>query len=286
MITISNFLWALAAIILTPTVGALISGVDRKITAWFQGRVGPPVWQPFLDIIKLLSNEAHIVNSRQMICVLVYLLSSMAAVFLFFLGSDLLLIFFILTIGAVSFIMGAMSVPSPYSQVGAQRELIQVLTYEPLLLLAFVGFFLVTGSFNISHILAWEEPLLLSLPLIYVALGFALTIKLRKSPFDIAASHHGHQEIVKGSLTEYSGPQLAMVEIAHWYEIILILGVFALFWSTSVPAMLFLLSITYLAEIFIDNLVARSTWRWMIAHVWPVGLGLTIVNYILILAVF
>ncbi|RQD66594.1 MAG: NADH-quinone oxidoreductase subunit H [Desulfonatronovibrio sp. MSAO_Bac4] len=279
----SNFLWALTAIILAPAMGALISGIDRKLTAWFQGRVGPPVYQPFLDTIKLLSKEKNIVNSRQMICVLVYLLSSMAAVFLFFLGSDLLLIFFVLTIGAVSFIAGAMSVPSPYSQVGAQRELMQVLTYEPLLLLTFVGFFLITGSFNISYILTWEEPLLFSMPLIYIALGFALTIKLRKSPFDISASHHGHQEIVKGSLTEYSGPQLAMVEIAHWYEIILILGVFALFWSTSVTAMLIFLSITYLAEILIDNLVARSTWRWMIAHVWPVGLGLIIINYILIL---
>ncbi|MCA1742903.1 MAG: respiratory chain complex I subunit 1 family protein [Desulfonatronovibrio sp.] len=279
----SNFLLAVAAILLAPTVGALISGVDRKLTAWFQGRVGPPVYQPFLDTIKLLSKEKNIVNSRQMICVLVYLLSSMAAVFLFFLGSDLLLIFFILTIGAVSFITGAMSVPSPYSQVGAQRELMQVLTYEPLLLLTFVGFFLITGSFNISHILTWDEPLLFAMPLIYIALGFALTIKLRKSPFDISASHHGHQEIVKGSLTEYSGPQLAMVEIAHWYEIILILGIFALFWSTSAAGMIIFLCITYLAEILIDNLVARSTWRWMIAHVWPVGLGLIIINYILIL---
>ncbi|WP_028573900.1 respiratory chain complex I subunit 1 family protein [Desulfonatronovibrio hydrogenovorans] len=279
----SSFFFALAATILAPAAGAIISGIDRKLTAWFQGRTGPPVWQPFFDIIKLLGNENRTVNPRQLICVTVYLLSSMAAVFLFFLQTDLLLIFFILTIGAVSFIMAAMSVPSPYSQVGAQRELIQVLTYEPLLLLSFVGFFLVTGTFNISGILAWEEPLLFSLPLVYVALGFALTIKLRKSPFDISASHHGHQEIVKGSLTDFSGPQLAMVEIAHWFEVILILGVFALFWSTGFLAIALFLTITYLAEIIIDNLAARSTWRWMIAYVWPMGLGLILINYIIIL---
>lgn len=283
MITFSNFMLALSAVILAPFAGALISGIDRKLTAWFQGRVGPPVWQPFYDTVKLLGKENKAVNPRQLTCIMVYLLSAMTCVFLFFLGSDLLLIFFILTIGAVAFIMGAMSVPSPYSQVGAQRELIQVLTYEPLLLLSFVGFFLVTGSFSVAAILEWQEPLLFSLPLVYIALGFALTIKLRKSPFDISTSHHGHQEIVKGSMTDYSGPQLAMVEIAHWYEIILILSVFALFWSTSFTAMAIFLLLTYMAEIVIDNLTARSTWRWMIAYVWPAGLGLIIINYIFVL---
>ncbi|MFO7727801.1 MAG: complex I subunit 1 family protein [Desulfonatronovibrio sp.] len=283
MNTFLHLLPAFAALILAPFAGALISGIDRKLTAWFQGRVGPPVWQPFFDIIKLLSKEIQTVNPRQHTCIVVYLLSAMTAVFLFFLGSDLLLIFFILTIGAVAFIMGAMSVPSPFSQIGAQRELIQVLTYEPLLLLSFVGFFLVTGSFSVSHILSWHQPLLYSMPFIYIALGFALTIKLRKSPFDLSTSHHGHQEIVKGSLTDYSGPHLALAEIAHWYEIILILAIFGLFWSTSMAGMVIFLGITYMAEILIDNLMARSTWRRMIAHVWPVGLGLIIINYIFIL---
>ncbi|WP_157493073.1 respiratory chain complex I subunit 1 family protein [Desulfonatronovibrio magnus] len=281
----SNLLLALTAVILAPFAGALISGIDRKFTAWFQGRVGPPIYQPFLDIIKLLGKECMAVNSRQRICVMVYLISAMTTVFLFFLGSDLLLIFFILTIGAVAFVLGAMSAPSPFSQIGAQRELIQVLTYEPLILLSFAGFFLVTGSFSVSYIQTWDQPLLFNLPLIYIALGFALTIKLRKSPFDISASHHGHQEIVKGSLTDYSGPQLAFVEIAHWYEIVFILAVFSLFWSTSLAGMAILLFLTYFAEIVIDNITARSTWRWMVAYVWPAGLGMIIINYVFILSI-
>jgi len=194
------------------------------------------------------------------------------------------MIFFVLTIGGVFMVMGALSTPSPYSQIGAQRELMQMLTYEPLLVLVFVTIYFVTGSFKISDILNHGEPILLVLPLMYLVLGFALTIKLRKSPFDISASHHAHQELVRGVLTEYSGPYLAIIEIAHWYEVVLILGICALFWTTSWSGMLLLLVLTYLAEILIDNVMTRMTWRWMLTYVWGMGIGLSFMNLALLYA--
>ena len=210
---------ALIAVILAPIAGGLISGIDRKITARFQSRFGPPILQPFYDVFKLLGKTPMIINSWQVLCAYVYLAASILCVFLFFMQSDLLLIFFVLTVGSVFLVMGALSTPSsPYSQIGGQRELMQMLTYEPLLILVFVAIAMVTGSFKISDALNHPTPLLLELPLIFIVLGYALTIKLRKSPFDISASHHAHQEIVRGVLTEYSGPFLAILEIAHWYE--------------------------------------------------------------------
>jgi hypothetical protein len=59
---------------------------------------------------------------------------------------------------------------------------------EPLLVIVFVGIYFVTGSFKIDDILAYERPIFLLLPLLYLVLTFALTIKLRKSPFDISAA--------------------------------------------------------------------------------------------------
>ena len=80
----------------------------------------------------------------------------------------------------------------------------QMLAYEPILILVCVGFYLVTRSFSIEAIWSLEIPLLAKMPLLYLALGLALTIKLRKSPFDFSATaHHGHQELVKGMMTEY-----------------------------------------------------------------------------------
>lgn len=281
---LKTFFLIILAVVGAPIIGGLLSGLDRRITARVQGRFGPPILQPFYDVIKLLGKQKNIVNYWQIFCVHIYLISSMLCVVLFAMQSDLLMIFFVMTIGAVFMVMGALSVPSPYSQIGAQRELMQMLTYEPLLVIVFVSMFFITGSFKIDDIIAYDRPLVLVLPLMYIVLSFALTIKLRKSPFDISASHHAHQELVRGVLTEYSGPYLAIIEIAHWYEVVLILGICALFWTTSWFGMLVLLVLTYLAEILIDNVMTRMTWRWMLTYVWGMGIGLSFMNLALLYA--
>ncbi len=80
-----------------------------------------------------------------------------------------------------------------------------MMAYEPMVLLTAVGFYLVNGSFNIADIVASETMDILFLPGIFLGFLFILTIKLRKSPFDLSMSHHAHQELVKGMTTEFSG---------------------------------------------------------------------------------
>ena len=263
-----------------PLMGGLVSGLDRIITARMQGRIGPPLCQPFFDAVKLFGKESMVVNVWQAFCAYAYLAASAIAVVLFFLKSDLLLILFIQAVGAVFVVVGALSSTSPFSQVGAHRELLQILSYEPLLILVISGIYLETGNFKIQAVYNWDQPLILKLPFLFVALGYALTIKLRKSPFDLSTSHHGHQEIVKGVLTDYSGPFLALIEVGHWFDIVLILGFCSLFWSTSLIGMICLISITYFLEILIDNTTARMNWRWMLSYVWAMGLTLSTVNLI------
>lgn len=267
-------------IVIAPVLGGLVAGLDRRVTARLQSRFGPPIMQPFYDVAKLFGKEKVISNFWQVFCAWIYLIAAALSVALLFAQSDLLLIFFVQAIGAVFLVMGGLSTPSPYSQVGSQRELIQVLTYEPLIILVFASIFMVTGSFRIDEILAYKQPLLIQLPLMFIVLGYALTIKLRKSPFDFSTSHHGHQEIVKGVLTEFSGPYLGIIEIAHWYETIFILGICALFWHTSLVGVVLLLASTYFAELIIDNTMARMTWRWMLKYVWSIGLAMSFVNLI------
>jgi ech hydrogenase subunit B len=263
-----------------PILGGLVSGMDRILTARMQSRIGPPLLQPFYDVVKLLFKEPVVVNVWQAFCAYCYIAAASISVVLFFLQSDLLLIFFVQAVGAIFLVVGALSSTSPYSHIGAHRELLQILSYEPLLVLVVIGMYLETGSFKLSDIQAWPQPLLLKLPFLFVVLGYALTIKLRKSPFDLSTSHHAHQELVKGLLTDYSGPFLALTEIGHWFEVVLLLGLCTVFWSTSWIGMLVLLAVTYFLEVLVDNVTSRMNWRWMLSYVWGVGLTLSLVNLI------
>lgn len=280
----STLVTVILAIVLTPIIGILLSGVDRIITARMQGRVGPPLLQPYYDLLKLMGKERQIVNKLQVIYAIIYLVFAVTALCLFVLGGDLLLIIFILAVGGGSLVLGALSVKSPYSQIGAHRELMQILAYEPVLILAAVTLFLMTGSFKVSEIVAYQvttgKPLLWSLPLMFLALTYVLTIKMRKSPFDISASHHAHQELVRGVLTEYSGIYLAILEIAHWFELVLVMGIIGLFWASNPIMALVLIGVAYMLELLLDNTTSRMTWRWMLKSTWIGGMGLGVLNLV------
>ena len=178
--------------------------------------------------------------------------------------------------------VGAYSVTSPYAMIGAERELIQLMAVEPMIILVSVGFYLASGSFYVSEILAFAQPLILLLPGVFAGYFYALTMKLRKSPFDIATSHHAHQEIVKGVTTEFSGSTLGMVEIAHWYEAVLLLGLTWLFFAWNPIVAVIAVVLVYIAEILIDNTNARVRWGFALKSIWVVTLVLSVAN----LAVF
>ncbi|MCB1068989.1 MAG: NADH-quinone oxidoreductase subunit H [Verrucomicrobia bacterium] len=267
----SGWLSAILYILLAPVAGGLIAGIDRKLTARMQRRIGPPIFQPFYDLFKLIDKENVIVNLYQNLYLTGFLVFNIVAGTLFFAGGDLLLVIFALALSGIFLVLGAASATSPYSHIGAERELIQMMACEPMLLIAAMGLYLLPHSFQVRDILAVDKPLFLYLPGILFGLLYILTIKLRKSPFDLSTSHHAHQEIVKGITTEFSGPALAVVELAHWYETILILGMIYLFFAwnpwVAVPATIGL----YLAEILVDNTNARLTWRWTVTSSWLIA---------------
>ncbi len=100
---------------------------------------------------------------------------------------------------------------------------------------------------------------------VFLGFLFVLTIKLRKSPFDLSMSHHAHQEIVRGVTTEMSGKTLAQVEVMHWCENILFMGWVGLFfvWGNPLSVVLAIVVVlaVYFLEIWIDNNFARVKWQ-------------------------
>lgn len=259
-----------------PALGCLLAGLDRIISARMQGRVGPPLLQPYYDVRKLLGKERVSVNSSEFVYVACALFFAILAGGIFFSGGNLLLCVFVITLSSLFFIVAAYSSRSPYAEIGAARETIQVMAYEPMVLLFAVAFFMAVGSFDISAVLGAQVPAIATIWLAFLGLLFILTIKLRKSPFDLSMSHHAHQELVRGMTTEMSGPTLAMVEVMHWCETVLFLGWIGIFFVWGNPLSIILAAlvavVVYFLEIWIDNNFARVKWQFMLKSAWAVAL--------------
>ena len=258
----------LAFVLIAPLAGGALAGIDRIVSARLQGRYGPPVLQPFFDVLKLLRKERIIVNKFQDFTIVLFLVFTMFSGALFFAGADLLLAIFSLALAGTFFVLGGFCVGSPYSHLGAEREIIQMVAYEPMVILMAVGMYQVTGSFKVAEIVQYQAPLILYLPGVFAGFLYILTIKFRKSPFDLSMSHHAHQEIVRGITTEFSGPALALIEIAHWYENVLLLGMVYLFFAFNPWLALGVAVATFLFEIFIDMNYARFKWQLTFLSSW------------------
>ena len=265
-------------LILAPFVIGLLDGFDRKISARMQGRRGPSVLQPFFDLKKLFEKEFLTANKAQLFMIRSYLCFIVLSGILFFAGFDLLLVVFSLSTAAMFLILASTSTHSPYSAQGTHRELVQIMSCEPMELLVAVGFYLAAETFNISEIIAGTaSPYIMYLPGFFVGFVFILTIKFRKSPFDIATSHHAHQEVIKGVTSEMVGKEYAMVTLAEWYENGILLGIVGLFFLTnnilSVIGAVAAILVVWFLEILIDNTSARVKWQLMLKLAW----GVTIV---------
>lgn len=262
---------ALIYFVFAPVVGAVLAGVDRKLSARLQGRVGPPLLQPVFDVLKLLEKENLVVRRSQNFYVAYYLFLVIFTGGLFFTGQDILLVIFALTLASIFFVLAGYKASSPYSFIGAQRELLQIVAYEPAVLLAAIGFYMSAGTFNVLGIAQASRMPISILPGVFLSFVYILAIKMRKSPFDLSTSHHAHQEIVKGITTEFSGQTLAMIEIAHWYETAFILGMIYLFFAKSVLMGVIAALTVYIFMIVVDNAFARAKWQMALASSWVVA---------------
>lgn len=278
---------AVLYLILAPFVGGLLNGVDRKVSARMQGRIGPSLLQPFHDVRKLFSKQFIIVNPAQTFLMISYLLTFIFTGCMFFYGSDILLCFFLLSTGATFLMFAACVTNSPYSNLGASRELVQMMCYEPAVLLACVGFYLATGSFNVVDIIQADTPAIVKTPGFFLAFVFILTIKMRKSPFDLSTSHHPHQEMVKGVTTDMGAKTLGIFQLAEWYEVVFLMGVVALFFINKNPwsylVALVAVLVVYFLEILIDNTSARVKWHTMFKISWFITLLAAGINLIILM---
>jgi ech hydrogenase subunit B len=274
----NDILLAVLVIFVAPVIGCLYAGIDRIITARLQGRVGPPLLQPYYDVRKLLSKDNLVVNPSQNFYVVVYVAFLILSLLMLVLKADILMIIFVYTVSSIALIVGGMSTGSPYARAGSSREIMAILAYEPILILYALAIYLLTGTFKLSALVDASTPLLVYTPLIFIAMIVVLNIKLKKSPFDYSTSHHAHQELVKGMTTEYSGPGMAGIEIGHFYEYVFLTGLIFVFWAVNPLIGVILSAAAFFFVTLIDNITARVYWQWMLKLSWTVLLIISVVN--------
>lgn len=280
----------LLLLLLSPIIGGLLMGLDRKITARLQNRAGPPIVQPFYDVFKLFGKEDNVINKTHIVFGLAYQTTVVLSLALLLFEYDLLVITFVFGLSFIFLVLAGYSVRSQFSYIGSTRELLQMLTYEPILLLVVFLIRLVTGSFETESIYK-VGPLLYTLPLALLAILIILPIKFRKSPYDISSAH---QEIAQGPMTEFTGKYLGLIESAHFFELFFMLWFISLFFvqdlvigTLTVPGWVMrigLMVFAYLFSIVVDNATARLRVDQMIKQVYIIGLLLLVLNlaYILI----
>ncbi len=283
--TLTTYGIPLVLLILSPFIGGILTGIDRQVTARIQNRRGPPIVQPFYDTLKLFGKEDKVVNKTYLIFGAAYLLTVVLSVALLLFKYDLLITTFIFGLSFIFLVLAGYSTRSQFGYMGATRELLQMLTYEPILLFTVFLIRLATGSFEIGSIYGAAQPLLYVLPLALIAIFVILPIKARKSPFDIADAH---QEIAQGPETEFSGKYLGLIYVTHFFELFFILWFVGLFFvkdlaigSFVIPGpimQLVLMAIAYVFLIVIDNMTARLRVDQMLKQVFIVGMILLILN--------
>ena len=206
--------------IFAPILGGFIYGIERKVKARMQNRQGPPLIQPFYDFFKLMEKRALQVHSFHSLMGIAFFITAWFAVISLLIGKNILVAIFLHVLALLFLTAGGFSVKSPYSVIGALRELMHLLSAEPILVFAAVGLYLVSHSWNAWEILEKSPPAVFKMPFLFIALVLTIPIVLKHSPFDIS---HAEQEIIGGPEIEYSGLFYEAVYTAKWLEYVFII---------------------------------------------------------------
>lgn len=214
-------------------VPPLMDGYSRRLKAAMQYRVGPPLLQTWYDLTSLfrMGSNAPTKALSFTLAPCVALASAVLAATLLPYGQlppitfswDVFVLIYCLSMVSVSMILAGFSVRNPYANIGANREMMLVLTGEPVLGVVLAVLALNSSSLStlgITHYLRLRPSLLLILPiLLYVAYVESAFI-----PLDIAEAE---TEILEGPLVEYGGVLLGLFKYS------LMIKRFALLWLAS-----------------------------------------------------
>jgi formate hydrogenlyase subunit 4 len=224
---IKSFLLCLLNVAAALFLSPLCEGIMRKLRAAIHSRIGPPITQPYWDLLKLLGKEdlrstggpvyaslpAITLASALLLAALIPMGTAAPLAF----TGDMIVVIYVAAMSGVLIMLGGFASASPYAFIGSSREMMMLLSVEPILAIALsVGAFK-AKTLAIDGIANWQvqNGPCISMAIAGVAFFLALQAVAGKLPFDIAEAD---QEIMGGPLVEQSGPRLALLRWAMWVK--------------------------------------------------------------------
>jgi len=207
-------------------MGFMFMGIIRIVTARIHRRVGPPIYQPILDTIKLLSKRSNITHGLIYDFGVIYALGATILALMFIpIGGigimraygDLILITFLLEIPMLGIMFAAMSSGNPWAGVGAQRALLTLLAIQVPLGFAIIALAEFYGTFSTYEIVMAQQTMgwsITHLPLLLAAIAYDIVLQAMfgKEPFDIMIAPG---EISLGPMVEFGGKHMGILQIQH-----------------------------------------------------------------------
>ena len=302
---IANILWAVFHVLIFPgflfavVIGLLLAGIDRKVVARMQKRVGPPLRQPLFDFLKLCGKETIIPDAANRVAYIAAPIVGFAALIFtalfipvggysaFSTGADLIIILYLLTIPAVCLIVGGAASGSPYAGVGASREMVAMMSYElpfVIVLLAIAkkagDFFGGSLCFSMQNIASWQAAdgcgaFHWSLIPAAIAMLLVIPAEVGTCPFDVAEAE---TEICEGPLVEYSGAPLGMFKLNTAVKMFIMTSLFTFLFfggiNVGIPV--------YALNVIVNAVCARLKIEHMFKFYWTIPTALAAISLILV----
>jgi formate hydrogenlyase subunit 4 len=243
MAVIFDFAVQGAQMLLVLALAPLLTGFTRKVKARLLLRRGPPVMQPYRDLVRLMRKEVVLAeNASWLFRVIPYLIfaatwvaASLVPTFrtglLFSWSADLIAIVALLGSARFFLALAGLDVGTSFGGIGSSREVMIASLAEPAMIMIIFTLALIAGSTQLStmagFLISSEVGLRVSLGLALLALIMVAIAENSRIPVDNPATHLELTMVHEAMVLEYSGRHLALIELSASLKLLLYLSLIA-----------------------------------------------------------
>ena len=240
---IGNFAIQGAQMLLVLLLAPLFTGYVRKVKARLVRRQGPPLLQPYRDLVRLVRKEVVLADSASwlfrtipyLVFAAIWVAASLVPTFrtglMFSWSADLIAIIALLGSARFLLALAGMDVGTSFGGIGSSREVMIASLAEPAMIMIVFTLALIAGSTQLSTMAAFMASsavgLRVSLGLGLIALTMVAIAENGRIPIDNPATHLELTMVHEAMVLEYSGRHLALIELSSSLKLLLYVSVIA-----------------------------------------------------------